>query len=332
MKRVSITCLLLFVSAITIRATTWNEPWHEEVVKRAESFVKVRITGASPALCKAEVLKSLAGATVPKEFELSGFSLLNVTSTSGDTLELALPFRQNEIYYLLITRNPKTNRYQIPTPSAGWAWLKEGTVRCTYRHSYHQALVPEDVYELTMTAIFDGLHGQSYDRDSVIKFVQEQLSGPVAELGKDDSINKKFFLQHAALETFYFLKQGVELSRLLPFLESKAFHVQVSACRAVSAIDSAAAKETLMKFIESKSNGFAKVMCVWGLKRLKAREMIPRLKTFMDRGEDQNTGFGGDIMDPRVGTFFPASVKAAAWALLNEWGVRVPEPKISIGN
>ena len=86
-----------------------------------------------------------------------------------------------------------------------------------------------------------------------------------------------------------------------------------------------------MKFIEGKGTGFAKVMCVWGLKRLKAREMIPRLKTFMDRGEDQRTGFGGSIMDPRVGTFFPASVKAAAWELLNEWGVRVPEPKITIG-
>jgi hypothetical protein len=325
MTRLSLTCLLFFVCAITVRATTWNEPWHEEVVKHAESFVKVRITEATPAICKAELLKSLAGATVPKEFELSGFSLLTVTSTSGDTEELRMPFRQNEIYYLLLTKNPKSNRYQIPTPTAGWAWLKDGTVRATYRHSYHQALVPEDVYERTMQAIVNGLHGQPYDRDFVINFVRAQLSSPVADLSQDATINKKFFLQHVALETFYFLKQGAELSQLLPFLESKTVHAQISACRAVSAIESAAARETLMKFIEGKGNGFAKVMCVWGLKQLNGKEMISRLKSFFLTGEDQNTGFGGDIMDPRVGTYFPDSVKASIRALLTEWGQPLPK-------
>ena len=324
MTRLSLTCLLFFVCAIAVRATTWNEPWHEDVVKRAESFVKVRITEATPGSCKAELLKSLGGATVPKEFELSGYSLLTVTSSSGDTDELRLPFRQNEIYYLLLVKNPKSDRYQIPTPTAGWARLKDGTVTATYRHSYHQALVPEDVYEPTMQAIFNGLHGQPYDREFVTKFVRAQLSGPVADLAQDETINKKFFLQHVALETFYFLKQGAELSQLLPFLESKTIHAQISACRAVSAIDSAAARETLMKFIEGKGFGFAKVMCVWGLKRLNAKEMTQRLKSFVSDGEDNKTGFGGNIMDPRVGTYFPGSVKGAIQQLLNEWGQKSP--------
>jgi len=67
------------------------------------------------------------------------------------------------------------------------------------------------------------------------------------------------------------------------------------------------------------------VMCVWGLKRLLAREMIPRLEAFLKRGENQEAGFGGNIMDPRVGTFFPSSVKEAIAALLAEWGKPAPK-------
>jgi hypothetical protein len=75
-----------------------------------------------------------------------------------------------------------------------------------------------------------------------------------------------------------------------------------------------------MKFIEGKNGvGFAKVMCVWGLKRLNARGMIPRLEAFVKTGADQETGFGGDIMDPRVGTYFPESVKDSIKVLLDEW-------------
>ena len=74
-----------------------------------------------------------------------------------------------------------------------------------------------------------------------------------------------------------------------------------------------------MKFIEGKGVGFAKVMCVWALKRLNAKGMIPRLEAFLKTGTDQETGFGGDIMDPRVGTYFPESVKDSIKVLLDDW-------------
>ena len=47
-----------------------------------------------------------------------------------------------------------------------------------------------------------------------------------------------------------------------------------------------------MKFIEGKGVGFAKVMCVWGLKRLNAKGMTSRLEAYLKTGADQETGFG----------------------------------------
>jgi hypothetical protein len=198
--------------------------------------------------------------------------------------------------------------------------VNQGNVAATYRHSYHKALVPEDIYEQTMQAIFNGIKGRPYNVEATVAFVRSQLSMSVASLGNDEGMNKRFFLQHVALEVFYFLGKGAELAQLIPFVQSDSYHVQISACRAVSAVDSPASREVLMKFIEGKGDGFAKVMCVWGLKRLNAREMIPRLRTFLKSGEEQETGFGGDIMDPRVGTYFPDSVKASIRALLDAWG------------
>lgn len=52
--------------------------------------------------------------------------------------------------------------------------------------------------------------------------------------------------------------------------------------------------------------------------------MVPRLEAFVKTGIDQETGFGGSIMDPRVGTMFPDSVKEAIKHSLGEWGKLAP--------
>ena len=231
-----------------------------------------------------------------------------------------MPFTPGQIYYLFIKKSEKTNTYQIPTPTSGWAKLDGANVAATYRHSLHKALVPEEVYEKTMQAIFNGTKGQHYDTDFIESFTKEQLTQSVAVLKQEDSaITKRFFLQHVALESFYHLGKGADLALLIPFVETDDFHVQISACRAVSRIDSPSSRELLMKFIEGKGVGFAKVMCVWGLKRLNAKGMISRLEAYLKSGADQETGFGGNIMDPRVGTYFPESVKASIKELLNDW-------------
>lgn len=312
--------LLICVIAHPARATTWDEPWHDEVMRISDSFVKVKITASQGSGVKAEVIKFLAGVRTPEQIELRGYSRLTVMSSSGSDHELRLPFKPGQIYYLFIKKSDKTNTYQIPTPTSGWAMLDGTNVAATYRHSLHKAWVPEEIYERTMQAIFNGAKGQSYDTAFVEKFTKEQLSQSVALLQQEDSpMTKRFFLQHVALESFYHLGKGADLALLTPFTNTDNYHVQISACRAVSRIDSPASRELLMKFIEGKGAGFAKVMCVWGLKRLNARGMIPRLDAYLKTGADQETGFGGDIMDPRVGTYFPESVKDSIKVLLDEW-------------
>ena len=320
MRSLLIILFVCFIIAQPARATTWDEPWHDEVMRNSESFVKVKVIENQGSGVKAEVIKFLAGARTPEQIELRGFSRLTLTSTSSHNDELRMPFTPGQIYYLFIKKSEKTNTYQIPTPTSGWAKLDGANVAATYRHSLHKALVPEEVYEKTMQAIFNGTKGQHYDTDFIESFTKEQLTQSVAVLKQEDSaITKRFFLQHVALESFYHLGKGADLALLIPFVETDDFHVQISACRAVSRIDSPSSRELLMKFIEGKGVGFAKVMCVWGLKRLNAKGMISRLEAYLKSGADQGTGFGGNIMDPRVGTYFPESVKASIKELLNDW-------------
>ena len=308
-----------FIIAHHAWATTWDEPWHDEVMRNSESFVKVKITAIQGSGVKAEVIKFLAGERTPEQIELRGFSRLTITSTSSGADELRLPFAPGQIYYLFIKKSEKANTYQIPTPTSGWASLQGADVAATYRHSLHKALVPEEVYEKTMQAVFNGTKGKPYDTEFIERFIKEQLTQSVAVLNQDPTIRKKFFLQHVALESFYHLGKGADLALLIPFMDTDDYHVQISACRAVSRIDSPSSRELLMKYIEGKGGGFAKVMCVWGLKRLNARGMISRLEAYLKTGADQETGFGGDIMDPRVGTYFPESVKASIKELLDDW-------------
>ena len=318
----SILFALLVCLAIThhTRATTWDEPWHDEVIRGSDSFVKVKITADQGSVVKAEVLKFLAGERTPQQIELKGYWRLVLGSVSSDTSELRLPFAAGQIYYVFIKKSEKENTYKIPTPTSGWATMQGEEVAATYRHSLHKALVPVEVYEKTMQAIFKGAKGQPYDTNFIETFIKEQLTQSVAVLKPEDSaLMKRFFLQHVALESFYHLGKGADLALLTPFTESENYHVEISACRAVSRIDSQASRELLMKFIEGKREGFAKVMCVWGLKRLNARAMTARLEAYLKTGADQETGFGGNIMDPRIGTYFPESVKDSIKVLLDEW-------------
>ncbi len=184
LRLVILSFALLFAG--TVGATTWNEPWHEQVMSISDSFIKVKITDAQPSGCKADVLKLLGGVQVPERIELAGYSGLTIFSTSGDTDELRLPFRVGEIYYLFVKKNSATEKYQLPTPTSGWARIQEGSVAATYRHSYHKALVPEDIYAKTMQAIFDGIKGRPYDGEFIKAFVKDQLTTGVAVLTEDE--------------------------------------------------------------------------------------------------------------------------------------------------
>lgn len=300
-------------------ATTWNEPWQDDVVRLADVFLKVRITSVSEFRAAGDVVKVLAGEEPGKSVIIEGYSQLAIGSmTVGHNRELHLPFKIGSEYYILVKRGPK-GTYQLPTPTSGWAFVEKGDVYATYRHSYHKALVPVDVYELTMRAIFDSAKGKTVD-SSIPDFIREQIALPPAKLGNLDlPETKRFFLQHVALELIFHTGSVTELQRLEPFLASPEYQVQISAVRAAGRVGTPESRERLMRFIESDGVGFAKIMAVWALRNQKATYLTRRLQAFVDKGKDQETGFGGSIMDPRVGTYFPDSVKQAIRELLARW-------------
>ncbi len=107
---------------------------------------------------------------------------------------------------------------------------------------------------------FNGVKGKPYNTEYVSAFLREQLTQSVASWKGDNDpvLRKRFFLQHVALETFYYLGNGSDLPQLIPFMGDDSYHVQISACRAISRTNSRESKELLMKFIESRREGFAK--------------------------------------------------------------------------
>jgi len=306
-------------------ATTWDEPWHADVIRRAHTFVLVEVV-ANPTghEVKARLVRHLAGRKLPATLTIAGFHSLRIGSTSsaaGDQ-ELRLPFKPKDRVYTFLRKKKDAPTWQLATPTAGWARLADDEVTATYRHSYHKALVDRDLYEKSSTALFLHLHGKPCDRKFVTRFLEEMLGLEPSYFGKgnDSPETRRFFRQHVALELFAHLGRAEDLARLEPFLRARGDHIQISAARALAGLTTGPARKRMEKFLLAKDRiGFAKVMIIRGWRRQEAREMAPVLEKFLAEGEDAKCGFGGSIMDPRVGTRFPSSVKAAARGLLQEW-------------
>ena len=173
-----------------------------------------------------------------------------------------------------------------------------------------------------MSAIFKKIHDEEAGSELVLEYMNEHLSKKPALLSKsegNEAVYKEFFLQHVSLELFRYFGTEDKLHLIDPFLSADDYHVQISAVRAIGQINAVESKKRLIEFVESDRVGFAKVMAIWALDGLNAREHEERLKVFVRNGTDEQTGFGGDIMDPRVGTRFPESVKSAVTDLLDKW-------------
>jgi hypothetical protein len=319
-RQLSVCAALLF--ALPVWATTWDEPWQDEVVRKAETLVKVKVLANDGKSVNFKVVKTLAGAEVPAELTVEGFGLLRLTSTSTADDEAKFPFKKGESYYVLLTKRKDGKTWAVATPTTGYARIEDGNVYATFRHSYHQALVPEELYETTMTAIFLKTHDKKVDSDALRKTLSPILKKEPQGMpkdGKEKDQARLFFEQHAALETLAYFATADDLTLLEPFLKCDDYHVQISAVRALGGIDSREARERLFSFLESDGKGFAKVMAVWALKHQNARDYLPKLKELQRKAPEDRVGFGGNLMDPRVGTHFPGSVKLAINDLVAEW-------------
>lgn len=306
--------ILLFVFAIisTITfATTWDEPWADNVIKEADYFVFAKINSFDKEKVTIEVVKTLGGSELKGVVEITDFYLLDLMSNS-DGHGAEFEFDEIKESYFFIKKNNK-GKYCIATPTAGFDYFKKGNVFATYRHTYHQALVPVDIYEKTMTAIFNNYHNKPYDKILIHDYVNKYLKwGPSSH-----NTSETFFAQHVALECIYHLRLIGFYSKILPFLnDTSNFHNQVSGARALIAVNSEECKQALLKVIGDTTRGaFVQVICIWTLADFKPKELKEKLIKIKESASSEDNDFGGNIMDPRVGTHFP-NVKEALEELI----------------
>lgn len=308
-------CMFVLLSVSVAKATTWDEPWQEEVIKKADYFVLAKVTSSDANSVSITILKQFGGKPLSGNTKITAFSLLHLCSYSASE-PAQFEFKHADSCYFFIQKNSK-GQYCIATPTTGYALEHANKVAATYRHSYHKAVIEKSVYENTMTAIFNHYHGLPYNQDYINSFVNKYLLLKPAGLGADE--RQLFFNQHVALECIYHLDLKNYQSKILPFLKDEAnFHAQVSAARALTGYNNAESKQLLLTMIsDTATNDFAKVICLWTLKAYKPKELKSQLAKLEKTASTAENGLGGDIMDPRVCTHFP-TVKGAFDELLAE--------------
>ncbi|MGL5888998.1 MAG: hypothetical protein ACRC3B_03895, partial [Bacteroidia bacterium] len=228
--------IFFIVTAILVfekpgNATSWDEPWQDSVICKADFFVLAEIGHVNRHKgVKLKILKTLAGNELKGTIKVDNFYLLDLCSYSaGHGPEFYFPKGRS---YFFLKKN-SGNTYSIATPSAGFDYVEENKVFATYRISQHRSIVPVDVYEKTMTALFNHYHSKAFDLNYVHNFITTQLSKKPAGYNKDEI--SEFFLQHAALECIYHLKLPGYYERILPFLnDTSNYHIQISAARALA--------------------------------------------------------------------------------------------------
>ncbi len=315
MKKTSALLLLILLLVSRSEATTWDEPWADDVLAKASSFVLAKVTSNDEAKgITIHVLKTLGGQELKGELLVNDFYLLNLCSSSGHGVEFQIA--PTDSCYFFLSRN-KEGKYCIATPTTGFSPVFQGSVAATYRHSYHKALVPVGIYEKTMTALFRNYHNLPYDKFYMTNFINEYLNKTPASI--DGPERSTFFLQHVALESVHHLKINVKDSQVLPFLNDKEnFHSQVSAARAMVVFNTPSGKQQLLKIVnDTTQNNFVQVICIWTLGTFSPKELKPQLEKSASSASDESGGFGGNIMDPRVCTHIP-SVKEALNDLISK--------------
>lgn len=322
MKLLKHSTLLLFAFIVqtTVLAETWNEPWQKEIIQKADYFVLANVVSNVDSIgTEIEIIKYFGTQKLEGRVLINSFSLLQMMSSSGHGAHLN--FKKGQTIYFMLTKT-QNNSFAIPTPTSGFAVLDDDkNVYATYRHSYHQALVPQHVYEQTYTEIWNYYKNSKFDIANVKDFIDSNINTSPAGFAEDEIAT--FFLQHVALETAYLLGLSIELERVKPFIESENFHSRVSALRLISNTSSVETNDYLFAFIKKKNENFEKVIAIWSLWETGGEDYQRKLIKLSRRLSNQATGFGGNIMDPRVGTHFP-SPRLAVLELKDQKGRKVP--------
>lgn len=300
MNKILLSALAFFI-VFSSQALTWDEPWQKEILQQSEYFAYGKVLTANDSVVTIEIEKSF-GEGLSGTITLDGFFMLQICSwTDGDVPEFI--FDEGEEGYLFLKKGENGN-YQIPTPSSGFDRLVEGKVHATYRHTYHQAAIPPEVYELTYTEIWNNYHSNSFDKEKILKYINENLSLEPAGFEEDEI--DIFFRQHAALESIYLLELEFDYETLEKFASCDNFHSRISAIRAMHGQDKEKVSSFLFEYlVDKEQDDFTKVLAIWTLWKMKDKKVQSKLWKLRKKLSDEENGFGGNIMDPRVCTHFP---------------------------
>lgn len=290
------------------KAETWDEPWQKEIIQKSDYFVLGKVTEVNDHSLKIQIIKNIGKSKIENEIIIDDFFMLHLTSSSGHGVHFE--FENGETAYFFLQKN-KNGNYSLPTPTSGFALVdEENNVSATYRHSYHQALISQEIYEFTYLNIWHYYKKKKYKKNKISEFIKAQLEIEPAGF-EDDEINQ-FFLQHVALETAYLLNLSPDFNLVMKFANSDNYHSRISAIQLLGIYNSTQSKEFLFSTLNNdKFTDFEKVIAIWALKKTDDKNYISKVKNLSDSLSDESNGFGGNIMDPRVGTYFPSPKEAA---------------------
>mgnify|MGYP006138877509 CR=1 FL=1 len=310
--------LLLLIQSVVAIAHTWDEPWHKEVVAGADTFGLYEVTSNSGFSLKLKLIKHLAGEKSKSKIKVTKYYLFGWTSDPSKLDDHPFEYSKGEKIYAFLKK--EGTNYGVATPTSGIStFLDDGSVFATFRHSVHGARSEVHEYETLQKCIFNYLHN-SQCSEKAISLVKEYLTAPIGVLSENatDEDVTRFFRQHAALETSYLAKIPNSIDVLRPFLDSDFFHVQVGAVRALAASNYSNKEGELLSFVASDDkDGMARVMAVLLLNELPSENAVIFLNEYLTSAPEEEVYLGANsIMDPRIGTWYPQSVKAAVeWYL-----------------
>ena len=319
--------VVALIACSSLYAATWDEPWHRDVVLKAEAFGLYEVVTSSPARVALKEIRPLAGIQTGPNIEIDGFyagELLSSSSVNGrSTGESTLMLKGSGTrYYLFLKKAPTGSRWRIASPTTGFAEVRaDAKVVATFRISLHQAVVDSNTYELTQTCIYKKLHGEECSAD-LYRYIVTQLSlePPVMSATSSPEQADRFFNQHAALETSYLIGYSVDRDTLSKFLRDPGFHTQISAVRALRSSDSRERNAMLMAFVaDDTRNILARVIAAEMIREAGAKELMDSITAYIPKASTEEVGLGMNIMDPRIGTRFPDSLKQALEKLVADW-------------
>lgn len=305
LKKILLAIIFIF-SALNLQAETWNEPWQKEIIEKSDYFVFGKVIENNGKNAKIKIEKRFGNEITPDEIIIDNYFLLELTSSSGETINIDL--KRNSSYYLFLKKN-KNNNYSLPTPTSGFVELDNKNVIATYRHSYHQASIPQIIYELTFENIWSYYKTGKFDKTKILNFINDYLSKHPAGFAENEI--SLFYLQHSALETAYLLDLMPNINDVLKFAKSENFHSRVSALQLLGNYKTKESDNYLISVILDKTSAnFEKVIAIWSIKKSNNKEYFELLKKNISQLSGKSEGFGGNIMDPRVGTYFPSPKQA----------------------